>query len=155
MNIMRDDDIKLTVKSDLRILDLGKRLYKKHGHENHKIQYISQKLRELARLLLNCKSLTTDIKSNDDVTKSKNWNHLIKSVKTVSGYDEETHSYSSPSLALKIGHSLQKCEKYLRAEVIKESNTVKVEEAGMFLTLHDTEWNSDIYTPLRLLNRIS
>ena len=155
MNIMRDDDITLTVKSDLRILDLGKRLYKKHGHENHKIQYISQKLRELARLLLNCKSLTTDIKSNDDVTKSKNWNHLIKSVKTVSGYDEETHSYSSPSLALKIGHSLQKCEKYLRAEVIKESNTVKVEEAGMFLTLHDTEWNSDIYTPLRLLNRIS
>ena len=109
----------------------------------------------MARLLLACKSLTTDIKSNYDVTKSKNWNNLIKSVKTVSGYDEETHSYSSPSLVLKIGHSLQKCAKYLRAEGIKESNTVKVEEAGMFLTVHDTEWNSDIYTPLRLLNRIS
>ena len=124
---MRDGDITLTVKSDLRILDLGKRLYEKHGHENHKIQYISQKPRELAR-------------SNDDVTKSKNWNHLIKSVKTVSGYDEETHSYSSPSLALKIGHSLQKCEKYLRAEGIKESNTVKVEEAesgtAIFLVMH-------------------
>lgn len=70
LNIMRDDDITLTVKSDLRILDLGKRLYEKHGHENHKIQYISQKLRKLARLLLACKSLTKDIKSIDDVIKS-------------------------------------------------------------------------------------
>jgi hypothetical protein len=47
-------------------------------------------------------------------------------------------------LALKIGHSLQKCAKYLRVERIKESNSNKVEESDRFLTLYDTKWNSDI-----------
>jgi integrase len=144
LNSMRDDNVTLTVKSDLRIRDLGKRLFEKHGHEDHKIQYISQKLRELGRLLLASKSLRTEIHSIDDLIKSKNWDILIQSVKTVSGYDEETHSYSIPSLALKIGHSLQKCAKYLRVEGIKESNGEKIEEADRFLTLYDTEWNSDI-----------
>lgn len=142
--MMRDGEVKLMIESDTRILDLGRRLFEKHGHEPHRIQYISQKLRELGRLLLACKSSSKDIRCIDDVLLSKNWDLLIQSVRSISGFDDESHAYSSPSLALKIGHSLQKCARYMRSEGIKEGDKVKIEEADKFLTLFETEWNNDI-----------
>lgn len=68
---MRDDEVKLVIASDLRILDYGRRLFEKHGHEPHKNQYISQKLREVGRLVLACK-LSKDIHSLDEVLLCKN-----------------------------------------------------------------------------------
>ncbi|KAJ8301495.1 hypothetical protein KUTeg_020482 [Tegillarca granosa] len=59
------------------ILNFGERLLKKHGPQEHKIQYISQKLRELGRLVICCKSVS-NVKSVDDVLKSCNWDSLEK-----------------------------------------------------------------------------
>lgn len=38
---MRDDEVKVIIQSDRRILDYGRRLFEKHGHEPHKTHYIS------------------------------------------------------------------------------------------------------------------
>lgn len=38
---MRDDEVKVIIQSDPRILDYGRRLFEKHGHEPHKTHYIS------------------------------------------------------------------------------------------------------------------
>ncbi|XP_065936953.1 uncharacterized protein [Magallana gigas] len=140
---MRDDEVKVIIQSDPRILDYGRRLFEKHGHEPHKTQYISQKLREVGRLLFACK-LSKDIQCLDEALLSKNWDILIQNVRTIAGFDEESHTYTSPSLALKIGHSLQKCARYMRSDGIKENDRAKIEEADRFLTLYETEWTNDI-----------
>jgi len=47
-----------------------------------------------------------------------NFDVVIKAVKKVSGYDEEKHFYRTPSLALKLGHSLQKVSYFLHCRAL-------------------------------------
>jgi len=49
---MKEDSITVAVQSDELILIFCNRLYEEQGHETHKHHYISQKMRELGRLLL-------------------------------------------------------------------------------------------------------
>ena len=42
----------------------------------------------------------------EDAVKPAHFLKVVKAVKTVSGFDEDRYSYKTPSLALKIGHSL-------------------------------------------------
>ena len=53
----------------------------------------------------------------------------------VAGYSEQTHSYSSPSLALKLGHSFRKCTNFLKNEGLKE-NDDKVKTANGLILYH-------------------
>ncbi|KAJ8313433.1 hypothetical protein KUTeg_009009 [Tegillarca granosa] len=140
---MQNDDVKLTVEQDKRILSFGERLLKKHGPQEHKIQYISQELRELGRLVICCKSVS-NVKSVDDVLKSCNWDVLIKCIKIVAGYDEQSQMFKTPSLALKIGQSLEKCARYKRSDAIKENNKCKQKEAEDFLCLYKSDWKDDV-----------
>ncbi len=58
---MRQDDVTAVVRNDFGILQLAQTLYNKHGHDTTKYEYIRQKLRELARvlLILRADSITT------------------------------------------------------------------------------------------------
>lgn len=139
---MRDDSIKLIVQKDRRIVDYGSRLLSKQGCEHNKLHYISQKLREIARLLI-CVKSKSDI-DLDDLLSAKHWDLLIKSVKTVCEYDEEQCSFNVPSLALKLGHSLKKCARYKISEAIKENENRKKQETENFLALYKEEWKDEI-----------
>ncbi|KAJ8305181.1 hypothetical protein KUTeg_017269 [Tegillarca granosa] len=139
---MRDDSIKLIVQKDRRIVDYGSRLLSKQGSEHNKLHYISQKLREIARLLI-CVKSKSDI-DLDDLLSAKHWDLLIKSVKTVCEYDEEQCSFNVPSLALKLGHSLKKCARYKISEAIKENDNRKKQETENFLALYKEEWKDEI-----------
>lgn len=103
---MRQDDITTVVRNDFGILQLAQTLYNKHGADTTKYEYIRQKLRELARVLLVLRG--DSIYTIEDAVKPGNFLKVVKAVKKVSGFDEENNSYTAPSLALKIGHSLQK-----------------------------------------------
>ena len=48
---MQHDDVSIVVKNDPLILNYGSRLYDKVGHDKHTHNYVSQKMRELGRLL--------------------------------------------------------------------------------------------------------
>lgn len=60
---MRDDEVKTGVVSDSLIIKFGNRLVEKHGTSPEKINYISNRLRELERLKLECKSLEQSLQS--------------------------------------------------------------------------------------------
>ena len=100
---MKDDEIKSVVLTDKRILDFGLRMFQKHSNEEHRNIYISQKLRELGRLLHVCKKRA--IQTLDDMLKTKNWDTLIESVRLVAGYSDASKIFTAPSLALKLRHS--------------------------------------------------
>lgn len=142
LNVMRDDKVKSVVMTDRRIIDLGVRMFQKHGHEEHKYLYISQKIRELGRLLLFCKKRS--INCVDDLLKTSNWDILIESIKSVCGFLDTKRSYTAPSLAIKLGQSLVKCANYMKSERLKESNEEKVNTADAFLTLYENEWTESV-----------
>ena len=139
---MKDDEIKSVVLTDKRILDFGLRMFQKHRNEEHRNIYISQKLRELGRLLHVCKKRA--ILTLDDMLKTKNWDTLIESVRLVAGYSDASKIFTAPSLALKLGHSLVKCASYLKSEGLKESNEGKIKTADAFLTLYESEWAENV-----------
>lgn len=142
LNVMKDDDIKLVVISDKRIIDFGCRMFEKHGKDEHKNIYISQKLRELGRLIKCSRKYSAN--SVDELLITKNWTILVKCVREVAGYSEQTHSFSTPSLALKLGHSLQKCANFLKSEGLKENNDDKIKIADTFVSLYENDWTDII-----------
>ncbi|XP_056014596.1 uncharacterized protein LOC125676308 isoform X1 [Ostrea edulis] len=142
LNVMRDDEVKSVVISDKRILDFGGRMFRKHGNEEHRNMYISQKLRELGRLLQ--LSRKRSLNALDDLLKTEHWDTLIECVHLVCGYSEVSKVYNAPSLALKLGHSLVKCASYLKSEGLKESNEEKIKTADAFLTLYENEWTESV-----------
>lgn len=82
-----------------------------------------------------------------------NFDVVIKAVKKVSGYDDEKHCYRTPSLALKLGHSLQKVSDILhcRALMAQDSNLIKSTQS--LKTLYATKWSELIsHTTLTMLN---
>ncbi|KAJ8316567.1 hypothetical protein KUTeg_005882 [Tegillarca granosa] len=142
---MHNDEVKFVIESDYRILEMGKRLLEKHGNEQHKYQYIRAKMRELGQYLICCKSVNSDnIKCIDDAINCENWDLMIKCVKKFGEYNEEDHSYQKPSKALKIGHSLKKCSKYMKSEGLKAHDKQKIDKANTFLQLYEQDWKDQI-----------
>lgn len=89
------------------IMGFGKRLHEKQGRHPHRLSYVVQKMRDLGCLLNVLMLLDLIIFSLEDAMKASSWYFLPKSVKIVSEFDYNTQSYSIPSIALKLGYSLQ------------------------------------------------
>ncbi|KAK3104010.1 hypothetical protein FSP39_023652 [Pinctada imbricata] len=134
---MRDDEITKIVKSDERILQYGERISDSNVR-------VSQKLRELGRVVLESKKLSGEVCCIDDLLKTENWDTMIKSVKIIAGYNSENNRYAVPSFALKIGSSLHKCAIYLQSQGCTEGDETKKQIAESFLTKYEKDWNSSI-----------
>ncbi|CAM4569659.1 unnamed protein product [Leuciscus chuanchicus] len=103
---MNYDEVSCVVHSDRCIKQLGEHIFNRMGSNVTKHDYIRQKMREVGRLLLEARKITPLRTMVDFIIPAK-FKHVI-AVKVVSGYDEEKNSYRIPSLALKLGHSLNK-----------------------------------------------
>lgn len=150
--VMKDDEITATVRSDYSILQLAQSFFNKHAQDPTKYDYIRQTLRESGRLLLTLRK-EFSIQTLEDAVRPANFDVVIKAVKKVSGYDDEKHCYRTPSLALKLGHSLQKVSDILhcRALMAEDSNLIKSTQS--FKTLYATKWSELIsHTALTTLN---
>lgn len=135
---MRQDDITTVVRNDFGILQLAQTLYNKHGADTTKYEYIRQKLRELARVLLVLRG--DSIYSIEDAVKPGHFLKVVKAVKKVSGFDEENNSYTAPSLALKIGHSLQKIADIIHCRALMTENEGLIKSTEAFKSLYSTKW---------------
>lgn len=135
---MRQDDVTTVVRNDFGILQLAQSLYHKHGNDPTKHEYIRQKLRELARVLLVLRG--DSIYTIEDAVKPGNFHKVVKAVKKVSGFDEENHTYTAPSLALKIGHSLQKIADIIHCRALMTENKDLIKSTESFKTLYSTKW---------------
>ena len=141
---MKNDDVKSTVEMDPLIMAYGARLYEKYGNETHNRNYISNKLRELTRLILSIRKITGNNVNLDYCITPCNWEVLLQGVREVAGYDTRTCKYAIPSLPLKLGGSLSKCAKLLRATALVESNDERIQMAQRFLELHESDWSERI-----------
>ncbi|XP_057707363.1 uncharacterized protein LOC130926131 isoform X2 [Corythoichthys intestinalis] len=140
---MNQDNISSVVRSERHILSLGESLYNARKPQERRNDYIRQKMREMARLLITARAITP-LKTTEDLVMPGNFPHVIQAVRAVAGYDLESNSYKTPSLALKLGHSLAKVAGIVQCSAIIANCSSIAESAKQFVTLYEKNWNETI-----------
>ena len=71
---------------------------------------------------------------------------LLKSaVKQVREFEESTNTFKTPSLVLKLGHSIRKCAGIHKGEYLQDDILcAKIQEILGFLNVMDVKWATDI-----------
>ena len=64
----------------------------------------------------------------------------------IAGFDESKHSYKTPSLAIKIGHSIKKCAWIVKANALEEGDKQSAGKADAFHQLCDFKWETYVST---------
>ncbi|CAM4652323.1 unnamed protein product [Leuciscus chuanchicus] len=137
---MKDDDISAAVRSDFTILQLAQSFLNKHGQDPSKYDYIRQKLREVGRLLLILRK-QFPLHTIEDAVKPANFGIVIQAVKRVSGYDAAKHTYHTPSLALKLGHSLNKLCDIIHCRALMAEDDARIKSSQTFKKLYNSKWS--------------
>lgn len=88
-------------------------------------------MRQIARLLITARAITP-LKSTEDLVMPSNFPHVIQAVRAVAGYELESNSYKTPSLALKLGHSLAKVASIVQCKAIIANRYDVAESAKQF-----------------------
>ena len=137
---MNDDTITNMVETDPIIREFGERLCEKHFDKRHLWSMISNKCRELGRLLMVANEVE-NITSIKKLLTPDCFDKLKKCVRILTGYDSETNRYLKPSLAMKLSGSLKKCAYILLGNGIKADDALNEQNARKFLELHATEFS--------------
>lgn len=139
LSSMKMDETGLAVKNDLSIVHFAQSLYNRHGQDPTKHEYVRQKLREVGRLLV-CLRSDFSIHSMEEAIKPSNFEMVVKAVHKVAGFDEEKLSYRKPSLALKLGHTLNKMCNIIHCRALMTEDDSLVKSAETFSKLYTSKW---------------
>ena len=154
LSAMRSDLISRIVKSDSTICLFDENLCDKHAQDPDHHNYNRQKLHELGCMVedLRIKDDSPD-KFFKDFIKPSYYRMVVMACKSVSGFKSIFNKYGTPSLALKLGHSLRKCAKLLLGQAIEHPNKEQQVMAGEFMKLLEINWGDDISSnAIRTLN---
>ena len=141
---MKADAISKAVKGDSLILSFGLVLLDNLSGREDIYNHIRNKLRELGRLLIQLKEGNADIGSLGDILNPGKFEAVVEATLSISGYRHETATFAIPSLAKRVGESLQKCASIATKDAIISGNRIKKEEISDFLSLHEMDWSKRI-----------
>ncbi|XP_005171592.1 uncharacterized protein isoform X1 [Danio rerio] len=127
------------IRKDRVIVKIGQHLLNKGGVSAQNKQYVRDKMRELGRLVHNARK-TTSIKTLQDCLNPRKFTETIEAVKSTCGFESESGSFRLPSLARKLGISLLKVSKLLKAQGLISSRRQQVRSASEFQELHRAQW---------------
>lgn len=103
--LMRPDNISKEAKNDPLICMYGETLLSKHKRPQM-ATVVSNKLREMSRLLIALKSVC-NVKGLFNALKPEMFEKLVFATKLISGYDQDSKTFKSPSLVLHMGTNLK------------------------------------------------
>ena len=69
---------------------------------------------------------------------------VVKAVRAVAGFNEVTHKYATPSLTLKLGHSLKKCCQIVQSSALQNQLLYECQQAREFHELLDSDWAGEV-----------
>lgn len=141
LSVMTYDDVTRVIMDDPIILQLGELLLKQHGCYERKKEYIRQKIRQVARLVLQAQK-ESPMKKLEDFFVPSNFPHTVSAVKVLAGYDQESKTYKAPSLAVKLGYDLQKACTIVESNAVKRGDETTAESARKFLEVYQKKWTS-------------
>ncbi|XP_073694436.1 uncharacterized protein [Garra rufa] len=143
LNEMNQDEVAVAIKEDRCILEYGFRLFNKNENVISQHQYIRQKLRELARLVLEAKKMT-HVKSIKELIKPEKYSHVVRAARCLAGFSDKTGKYQRPSLARKVGHGLHALAMFIKSEGLKTKDQQTAKDAEEFALLYQESWKFDI-----------
>lgn len=141
---IRDDDRGLAAKADPLIKTFGLELMDDLGEYDDPADEIRNKMRELGRLVLALKGINKDITCLEDALTPDFFEDVIEATRQAAEYDNATRTFKVPSLAKRIGESLQKCVIILKKRAIVEKNEDLRKNLEDFLALHAIDWSKKI-----------
>ncbi|XP_057688017.1 uncharacterized protein LOC130913423 [Corythoichthys intestinalis] len=152
INGMHQDDVQVVVKSDPWIMAYGQNLYNRLGDDISKHEYIRQEMRGLGRLLI-CSRKNSAMKTMKDHIRPSNFMHLVQSVKETAGYSCETHTYKSPSLALRIGRILDRISKMVIRGANVQCDSSVLNDVRAFRREYQSKWHELVTLPVTLRSK--
>lgn len=156
LNSMLKDEIGLVARGDSLILSYGSMCAEKMA--KHEATYVSQKMRQLARLVIRLREVTDQPNAYlSDFLSPDKFEDIVSAVRLecqfVPSSEHQLARLSTPSLALKLGHALQKCAAMLRNMALKAKNSDLASSASNYMLIHETEWPQKVSTfALRTIN---
>jgi len=112
---------------------------------------ISERMRLLGRLLIELRSKSGNLNfSLTGFLKPEYFESFIECTKSLGGYSIQTKdgepvsSFSTPSVPLKLGYTLEKCANLLRGKGIKTRDIDLENEASRFLDIFKLEWSTRV-----------
>jgi hypothetical protein len=107
--------------------------------------YIRDKIRETTRFLIEIrKHEGMENAWMKDCISPQCFNICLSAVKQLAGYDEQTASYKTPSLALKVGHALKKLAKIRKRQAIESRRYENIVDIDYFHDLCTLEWGDEV-----------
>ena len=140
---MKVDDVSIGLKLDQTIVKYGNVLCRKHYNNDDQTYYISNKLRELGRLLLHMKSNET-VSYFEQIINPELFTEVLKCVQEMCGWNPECKTIDVPSLGIKLGQLLTKIAFMLKGEAIINGDKNKRALAEDFISLVEMKWNDEI-----------
>lgn len=137
---MNPDPISHIIKNDQVIIDFGEHLLNKRGTSAKNKDHVREKMRELGRLIHGARRVTS-LKNMEDFIDPKKYMETVKAVKFTCGYENESNRFLIPSLANKLGNSLVKISKLLKAKGLISNNEKLVKDASNFEAVHQEKWH--------------
>ncbi|XP_030000159.1 uncharacterized protein LOC115426292 isoform X2 [Sphaeramia orbicularis] len=141
LSSMTYDAVTQAVINHKIILQFGETMFDQHGADIKRHNYIRQNLRQIARLVLEAQKLTP-LKELEDFFLPSNFKHVVSAVNVLAGYNSKNKTYSSPSLAIKLGYQLQKLCGIVESNAESCGNASLAESARSFLTVYKNKWNN-------------
>ena len=141
---MRVDEVSTALRKDDVIIKYGNTLCRKHYNNDDQTYYISNKLRELGRLLIKMQLKKRDVTCMRDIVNPSLFPVIIEVVTDLCGWDVDTKTVEAPSLGIKLGQLLGKISSLLKGEAIINGNSNGRARADDFLALIELRWSDEI-----------
>ncbi|XP_019721500.1 uncharacterized protein LOC109513451 [Hippocampus comes] len=152
------DDVTRLVISEPVLLGYGEAMAAQYGADAKRQEYMRQNLRQMARLVLEAWK-RTPLRRLEDFFLPDSFPHVVAAVNVLAGYDPAARTYSAPSLAIKLGYSLQKVCRVVQERALERGDFRLAEAAKNFLLVYRKEWaktiSSDALSVLRKSKRSS
>lgn len=144
LSTMRCDDVTSVARDDSLICSFGSRLLQNH-RDHHLKRYISQRVRQLSTFLIILRTLVPDLKHLKDFLKPNYFVNIVQAAKKLSQYNEDLNTYTHPSNALKIGHTITQCAKILKTQLMINNNPrEEIQVVNDFMQVFQTEWKFSV-----------
>lgn len=101
-------------------------------------------MRELARFVNSGRAIDSSVLSLRDCIDSLKFLVCVEAVKVLCGYDNDNMTFTTPSLARKLGHALHKVARQLKTKAIQNGDKEMKEKAENFIQAYTEDWDTEV-----------
>lgn len=150
---MKVDNIYRYIRQDRLITEFGNKIFQKHFDEPHLFLMISQRMRELGRLMLEIKNIDSNKFNLESCLNPKSVTTVLDGLKRVCGLSYETGGLKTPTLMLRLVTSVKKCCQICKGNFLILNSDKLIKAVDDFLTLFTAESQILISRSLKTLNK--